>query len=179
MPGISSLQVTVTSSQAWLVHPGVPSLSQPIVLRPGTLQDQTYTVTRGVFRPLGRENAVVFTGGTRSGAASQLILFVETVAARTALRNLIRDASTLLLNPPDASWEFGPAYIAIGDVKFSRMTDVVIDSLRDVVLPFDVVDRPAGGVQSSRTWSDILANFGSWSAVLANYKSWNDVLTGP
>jgi hypothetical protein len=181
VPGISSLQVTVSSSLAWLVHPGVPSLSQPIShFLPGSFAKRTATVARGVFHPMGRANAVVFTDGARKGADSSFTILTTSDTQRTAIESLLADASTLLLNIPVAlGYNIKSRYVAIGDVDYGPVVDKVVESWFTMTLPFSTVDRPAGGVQSSRTWSDILAGYGSWSAVLAQYKTWQDVLTGP
>lgn len=179
VPGVSSLQVTVTSSQAWLVHPGVPTRSIPITLMPGSLQQETYSVTRGVFYPLGRTNPVVVTDGARHGASTQLVLLAQTPGELSAIKTLVADAGVLLLNPPDNSWEFGPQYLSVGDVQVARFTDVVIDAYRTVTLPVIVVDRPAGGSQSARTYTDVLADYGTYSAVQAGYRSYADLLAGP
>jgi hypothetical protein len=180
VPGIASLQVTVTSSQAWLVHPGVPSLSQPIRFAPNPTPRRTRPVVRGVFNVMGRANPVVVTDGVRHGRMLTLTVHLQTAAALEAFENLTADAATLLLNVPTTlNYNVPTAYIAIGDIESLPVVDKVVEQWFTATMPYYEVDRPAGGVQSSRTWSDILAGYGSWSAVLAGFKTWNDVLTGP
>jgi hypothetical protein len=129
---------------------------------------------------MGRANAVVFTDGARKGADSSFTILTTSDTQRTAIESLLADASTLLLNIPVAlGYNIKSRYVAIGDVDYGPVVDKVVESWFTMTLPFSTVDRPAGGVQSSRTWSDILAGYGSWSAVLAQYKTWGDLLTGP
>ena len=74
-PATVSAPVTVTASRPWLTHPGVPALSVPIFqFRPGSLIANTFGLTRGVFHPLGRQNAVVVTGGVRQGASGKFTI---------------------------------------------------------------------------------------------------------
>lgn len=179
-PGITSPQVTVTSSQVWLVHPGIPSLSVPITLRKGSLAQTTRPVTRGTFWPMGRAYPVIVTDGSRKAPQSQLLVEVDTVTDETSLTDLLADASALLLNVPSSlalGWD--SSYVSIGDVTVDRLTDIGTDPYRVVTLPFTVVDRPAGGSQSLRTYVDVLAGYGSYAAVQAQYRSYVDLLAGP
>ena len=179
-PGTVSAQVTVAAAQAWLVHPGVPALSIPVTFRPGTLQEETYTVSQAAYVVMGRPNPVVVNDGIRHGAASILIVTVASPGDLQAVKDLLWDAATLLLNIPlDLATEFDTCYVAIGEVKIGRWTDVVIDGNRDISLPFQVVDRPIGGSQSQRTYVDVLTGYSSYAAVLAAYPSYTALLAGP
>lgn len=171
--------VTVPASQPWLIHPGVPVLSIPINLRPGTLQEETYAVQRGVFQVLGRENPVVVTDGARRSPAAELVLMTQSPDELAAVKSILADTSTLLLNPSDSTWDFDACYIAVGDMKLSRWTDTVIDSYRDVILPFQVVDRPVGGSQSQRIWTSVISGYATWTAVRAAYPTWSALIAGP
>jgi hypothetical protein len=181
VPGISSLQVTATSSQVWLVHPGIPSKSQPVTnFMPGSFTKRTLPVVQGVFRPLGRQNAVVVTDGTRKGPESSFTILTTSDTQRLALESLISDASVLLVNvPASMGYNFRSSYVAIGNVDYGPIIDRVTETWMTWTLPVTTVDRPAGGSQSARTYPDILAAYGSYSAVQAHYKSYADVLAGP
>lgn len=179
-PATTSAQVTVDVLVPWLIHPGVPALSMPISFRPGTLQDEMFPLTRGVFQVLGRANPVVFTDGVRHGSQSQIVVTTQSLSEMGSLKALLSDGSVLLLNiPAGMQTGFDTAYVAVGDLKVSRWTDIAIDENRDFVLPFMVVDRPSGGTQSQRTYADVLARFASYSAVLAAYPSYTALLAGP
>jgi hypothetical protein len=178
-PSTVSTQVAVTVPQVWLIHPGVPGLSMPISLRPGTLQDETFVVKQGVFYPMGRTNPVVITDGARRGSQSQLVVLLQSLDEAASLSALLSDASTLLLNiPPSMATGFDTSYIAISDMKRSRWDSVVIDPNRDAVLPFYVVDRPAGGSQAQRTYVDLLS-FASYQSLQAAYPTYTALLAGP
>ena len=179
VPGVTSPQVTVTSSSDWLVDPAVPDLSVPVQFRPGTLQKVTYQVRQGVFQPMGRQYPVVVTDGARKAGVSTLVVSAESSDDIAGLLALLSNASVLLLNPSDSSWRFDPCYIAVGDVDVTRWTDVVIDDNRDFTLPITIVDRPAGGSQAQRTYADLLASYGTYAAADAAYGSYIEMLAGP
>lgn len=178
-PANVSAQVEVDQAQAWLIHPGVPALSQPLDLLPGSLVDETYTVKQGVFYVMGRSTPIVQSDGARKSAQSTLVHLVESSSERDALRALISDAGVLLLNiPPTLGYDFDSCYVAISDVKFSRLQDAVIDDYRAVTLPFTVVDAPVGGTMSQRSYVDLLS-FASYSALNAGYATYTALLAGP
>ncbi|MGZ4621451.1 MAG: hypothetical protein ACXVGF_04820 [Blastococcus sp.] len=178
-PSTVSGSVTLAVSSVWLVHPGVPALSMPVTLRPGTLQEETYAVARSVLFPMGRANPIIVTDGTRKGGQSSLTLMTQNLNDIAAIKALFADAGTLLLNiPADQGIGFGTCYIAAGDVKLSRWTDVVIDAYRDVTLSFYVVDRPAGGTTAQRTMADLTV-YPTLADVNAHYATLGAVLAGP
>lgn len=178
-PATVSASVTVGATGSWLVHPTVPARSMQVTFRPGTLQDETLTVKQSVLYPLGRVNPLVTTDGTRKGSQSQLVIVVSDLGQLAAIKALLADAGVLLLNsPPSLGIGYDYAYIAVGDVKISRLTDIVIDGYRDVTLPFVVVDRPAGGSAAQRALVD-LTRFASIAAVNAAYSTLAAAQAGP
>lgn len=179
-PATVSAEVTVAITDVWLIHPGVPSLSMIIALRPGTLRDETFIVKQAVVYPMGRTNPWTANDGSRKSSQSVLIVVTGSDVELQSLKDLIADAGVLLLNIPDGmNTGFTTSYIAISDVKVSRWSDGVIDWNRDVTLPFVVVDRPVGGSQAQRTWPDVPAAYASWTAVKAHYSTWSALLAGP
>jgi len=42
-----------------------------------------------------------------------------------------------------------------------------------------VVDRPAGGTQAQRTYTDVLATYATYSAVRTKYATYSALLAGP
>jgi hypothetical protein len=178
-PGTVSASVEVDQSQVWLVHPGVPALSQPLDLLPGSLLEEAYTTKQGVFYAMGRTNPLVVTDGARKGASSQLVILTSTLSQIDQLRALVSDAGVLLLNiPAQLNLGFQSCYVAAQDMKIARLTDVVIDTYRSITLPFVVVDRPVGGTMAQRILTDLMT-YPSLSAVQAAYSSLNAVLAGP
>jgi hypothetical protein len=178
-PGNVTAPVTVPETRIWLVHPGVPAVSMPIELRAGSLSEESYPVTQGVFYPMGRKNPVVVNSGVRHGPESKLTVAIDSVSDLAAIRALVADAGTLLLNiPPGLSLGFDTSYIAVSDIRASRLTDIGSDPYRNWDLPFVTVDRPAGGSQSQRTLADLLA-FPSLGSLMDNYATFADLLAGP
>jgi hypothetical protein len=178
-PGTVSAAVTLNSSAAWLVHVGQPALSVSLTFRPGSLQEESYSVMRGVFRPLGRVHPIIVTDGARSGPSSSLVVDRNSLVDVSAFKALLADASTLLLNiPPSLGTGFDTSYIAIDTYKIGRLTDLVIDENRDFLLPFDVVDRPLGGQQPQRTLADLMS-YATLADLNSHYATLNDLYVGP
>lgn len=175
--GLSGSPLLIDVAQPWLVHVGIPTLSQPVTFAEGSFAEETWTVARGVFYPIGRTNPVVITDGARKGSASSMTLITQTLAELAGVKALLADASTLLLNV-DARQGTGvdTGYVSIGDVTPRRLTGTVIDGYRLVQLPYTVVNRPAGGSQSQRTYSDVLNAWSTYGDVLSAYSSYADLL---
>lgn len=178
-PGTLSAEVTLDAREVWLIHPGIPSLSMPVDLLADSFQEETWAVTQGVHWPLGREAAVVQTDGQRKAPAGSLTVAVEGLSTLTGLRTLLRDAGVLLLNPP-ATLGLGvdPCYIAVGEVRNRRPSDIGSDPYRAVVLPYVVTDPPAGGTQAERTLADIGAPFATLAELGAAYGTLFDMGAG-
>jgi len=179
-PGTVSAQVTVPEVRPWLIHPGVPARSMPVTFAADSFKEVTYGVSRGVFQPMGRRFPVVQTDGQRKAATGSFIVQTATLTELAALQALVDDAGTLFLNVPTAAALGVPTgYVAIGDVKQVRLTDVGSNPIRNVVCDFMVVDQPVGGSQAQRTYADLLANYTTYAALQAAYPSYAAVLAGP
>lgn len=178
-PGTVSAQVTIDAGSVWLVHPGVPALSMAVELRVGSLAEESYAVSQGVFRPMGRANPVIVTDGTRKGMQSSMTVGVDNANDLRAIRALISDAGVLFLNiPASLGYVVDSCYIAVGDVRITRPSTVGSDPHRDIELPFYVVDRPAGGSQAARTLLDLL-DYPTLNSLQAAYPTLTALLAGP
>jgi hypothetical protein len=195
---VSCLQVT----RSWLIHSGVPALSQPITILDGD-PGETFDSGATTHNVLGRSTPVIVTDGVRRSAASSFIIATDTTAQRIAMEALLSDTSPLLLQAVVT----GPAiaqlfpnltlfpsttllpgggvssyttydWVAIDQVTRDRSGGYVVDPWRRWTLPYRVVDRPAGGVVAQRTWSDLMADDATWAAVLAEFATWNGAFTG-
>ena len=176
-PANSSAQVTVPISDVWLIHPGVPALSQPVVAAGITARIRP--VARGVHRPMGRRNAVVQTDGQRKSPAYTLTIRTTTDADRTALDDLLDDSSVLLLNvPATKQWGITTEYVSVGDSSENRLLQYAREQRRNWELPLIVVDAPVGGSQSQRTLLDLLA-YPTLNSLSAAYPTLNALLAGP
>lgn len=177
-PATVSAQVAVGESRVWLIHPGVPELSQPLTV--AELSERKRPVQQGVYRPMGRRYAVVQTDGQRKAPEFTLSIYTATGAERDAVEDLLEDAGTLLLNvPAGKGWGIGADYVAVGDSTESRYGRFLGYSDRRWDLPLVVVGRPFGGTQSQRTYVDVLATYTSYTQVQAAYSSYFSLLAGP
>lgn len=175
-PTVLSEPVTVDEDRVWLIHPGIPARSLPIELMRGSFDEEEEDVAGTVFYPMGRSNGVPFTDGKRKAPTGTMILGTESPAERVALQELLADAFPLLLNvPPVTGIDVDTEYVHIGRLRRTRPSDIGTDPTRNWVLPFQVVDMPVGGSQSSRTWDDVLAEHETWQAVLDSYATWADL----
>lgn len=178
--GTVSGSVTVDPGVVWLIHPGVPSMSLQLLLREGSLTQNTYTASRGVYYVMGRANPVVQTDNTRHGATGSMTALTTTTSALSALMTLLSSSSVLLLNiPTSKGWTFPTRYVSVGDVKTQpAVGSKIIDSYVDVAMAFDVVDAPIGGTQAQRTYVDLLT-YPTYTALDTAYVSYTALQAGP
>lgn len=168
-PGTVSSAVTVNETRATLIHPGVPARSVYITLVKGSFDEEEEDVSAGVFKPIGRRNAVVITDGRRKAPSGEFIVETTTSAERTALRELLADAFPLLLNvPPSLGIDVDTSYVHIGTLRRARPSDVGSSLLRHWKLPFQVVDMPVGGAQSVWTYASVVTAIPTYASLLAN-----------
>lgn len=179
-PATVSAQVSVDASSVWLIHPGIPALSMPVDLYADAFTEETWGVRQAIVQPMGRANAWTASDGQRKAPTGSVTVAIESLSDLQALRDLLADVGTLLLNVP-ASFGYGvdTEYIAVGAATNRRRSDIGADPGRRVVLPYTVVDRPVGGSQAQRTWADIPAAYATWAAVKARYPTWAALLAGP
>jgi len=176
-PTLSSAQVAVGVADVWLVHPGVPALSQPI--RVIAINERVRKAQRGVHFPMGRRGPVVQTDGQRKSAAYTLTIRTNTDSARAAIDNLLDDASVLLLNvPATKGWGVTAEYVSVGDSTEARFAPYGSEQRRTWDLPVLVVDRPVGGSQAQRTLLDLL-DYPTLNSLAAAYSTLNALLAGP
>lgn len=176
-PGLSSATVALPSTRPWLIHPGLPELSTPILIQ--SLGEATRVTQRGVFQPMGRKYPVVQTGGQRQAEEYLLTVLAMTVGELAALDTLLDDATTLLLNiPADKGWQLRTNYVSVGDVTKAPVTRLLSEATTSYQLPVTVVDRPAGGTQAERTLAD-LVEYGSLAGIAVAYDDLFDIAVGP
>ena len=178
-PGTVSAQVTAAESQIWLVHVGVPALSVPVELNADSFAEEEWGAEQGVYWPLGGEFPIVHTDGQRKAPASSVVVRTHTLDELEAVRTLLSDMGTLLLNVP-VSLGLGvdACYVAVGPVRNRRLVNIGGDPNRVIPLPYQVVDRPVGGSQAQRTLVDLLA-YPTLGSLQAQYPTLLDLLAGP
>jgi hypothetical protein len=176
-PTTTSVEVVVDELRAWLIHPGVPVLSMPITVQ--RLGERKRGVQRGLLYPMGRATPIVQTTGVRQAAEYNLSILTFTDQEYRGLDALLADAGPLLLNVPALKgWGFAAEYVAVGDVTESRLSRIASEPSRTWDLNCTVVDRPAGGSQSERSYVDLLT-FASYADLLVAYPTYLDLLAGP
>jgi hypothetical protein len=176
-PATVSAPVTLDDPQVWLIHPGVPSLSQPV--RVWRIGERVRPVAQGVHRPLGARHPVVRSDGQRKAPAYVLTLATDTEQQRAAIDSLCDDAGVLLLNvPAGKGWGIGAEYVAVGDLTETRDVDYGARQRRFWSLPCTVVDRPVGGSQAERTLLDLL-DFPTLDSLRTAYATLDALLAGP
>jgi hypothetical protein len=182
---ISTTEVTLesgadpTSGLAWLRHPGIPSLSVRVEILP-PLDERTHGVNQAVLQPLGRRFPVVVSDGRRKAATSSLTFrtFDEDDAA--ALRDILDDVSILLLDAPQFhGLGFTHEYLAFGELRERRFDPSYgPNPWRNWTVGYTVVDKPAGGQLSQRTWATLVVEQATWTTTVNTYDTWSDALTG-
>jgi hypothetical protein len=173
----SSMTVTLLVSRPWLVHPGVPFLSQPLTIQ--LFADETIPANVGIHDVLQRETPITISDGRRKSPRSMLQVKTMTRSQADGLDQLLLDESPLLLQ---ATYPFTTeqmyAWISILDVNRARRTAMFGDPSRVWQLPYVVVDRPTGAIQSVRTWQDVVNQYDTWQDVMNDFQTWRGVLTG-
>lgn len=177
--GSPSVNAYLDVPSVWLVHPGIPSLSISITPARGSFTKRTRTITRGVFRPMGRKYPITVTDGVRHSRDTNLNILCDGPTTEAALEALLADGSPLLLNiPPSRGWNFSTCYVSVGDVDQDMGTDMVIGDWSTLTLPIQVVDRPAGGTRSSWTMGNIRDNFATMADIKAAFPKMRDIAAG-
>lgn len=177
--GMTSNSVTLAVYTPWLLHPGVPNLSQKVTI--SSMGDQTLDATRGVHTVLGRADPIVITDGVRRSPTFDLTLRTKSDAAEAGLLTLLQDGSPLLLQATYGTMK-GTSYnwVSVGAVTRVDMVPFFDNTDVQWTLPCTVTSAPAGLLQTQRTWGDLLAEYPStWRQVTSAYATWRGALTGP
>lgn len=176
---LTTSSVSLDVDKVWLRHPNIPSLSiQPDFQGEG---DPVRPVNQAILEPLNRAFPIVVTDGRRRTKRGTITLRTKTAGESDALLDLVDDTAVLLLDiPPSKNFNMDPhQYVALGDLTENRQRPDYYPWPRKIfTAPYVVVDRPAGGLQSQRTYDTVLADFADYTAVKNRYATYNDVLTG-
>jgi hypothetical protein len=170
---LATAPVTLAVTQPWLLHPGIPNLSQPVTVR--TIGDQTSDTLQGVHYVLGRDKPVVISDGVRHASTFDLTLKTSTQADGLMLEGLLSDASPLLLQaayPYTGETFYG--WVSIGGVTRSPYNRFIHPGVV-WTLSCTEVDRPAGLLQTQRTLADVAAQFLTLAEVRDTYARLLDV----
>lgn len=170
----STATSTATEDRIWLIHPGIPELSQPILLVEDGEQERD--VVEGVFKVIGRRRPVVTTDGSRASGSGTLKIRTQTEAQRQAIDKLIDDAGVLYLNVPvGLGWGIDSDYYALGSTRRGRTVPFGPHPYREWTLPYRIVDRPEGGGRAERTLADVLVENGTLAVIKSRYATLADL----
>lgn len=174
---ISSSAVTLSVSSVWLRNPGIPSLS--VIVEIAGDGSPIRAANRGVHRPLARQYPIVITDGRRKSKSTTMLLRTWTLADIDALNACLDNCNVVLLDVPPANpWGITHQYMAVGDLTEIRQVEEIAENpFRQWQLPYDEVSRPAGGLQSQRTYANLLVD-ATYAQMDAAYLSYTNVLSG-
>lgn len=177
---LTASPVTLNVHDIWLRHPGQPGLSLQIDFQGEG--DPVRPVVQTVFEPLGRSTPIVVSDGQRKSKRGEITIRTKNDTEHDALVGLLDDVTPLLLDvPPSKNFgiDLSHQYLAIGDLTQKRRVEgYYLDPNRIWSAPYIVVDRPAGGIQSQRTYGTIIADFATYQAVKNRYATYTAVQTG-
>jgi len=173
---VTSDPVVLDVRRSWLIHPGIPDLSQPIVIR--SIGDRTRAASRGVFDVIGRANPPTRSDGVRRAPTFDLVVKTTTVDEYDAMEELLGDSETLLLQVGfDFTGRTDYRWVSIGDVTDTQPSRNYDDAKAFWTLPCTTTDAPVGLLQAQRTLADIAAEFGSLQEIFDSYEQLRDVIT--
>ncbi len=177
---VSSSSVSLDVNSIWLRHPGVPSLSQQIDFQGEG--NPVRPVAQSVFEPLGRTTPIVVSDGQRKSKRGDLTIRTKNDTEHAKLLGLLDDVTPVLLDiPPSKGFgmDLTHQYLAIGDLTMTRRIEGYYpDPNRIWTAPYIAVGRPAGGIQSQRTYGTLVNDFATYQAVKTRYATYTAVLTG-
>jgi hypothetical protein len=170
---LTSAEVVLDSLTPWLVHPGVPVLSQPLQIMGWSARERP--ARQASFRVLGSRFPVTISA-ERAAPASTLTVRTETDAANDSMLSVLADGSVLLLNVPrSAGWKVEAGWVSVGDVTEDHEAPDGRDPARIWTLPVQLVDRPAGGIQGLWTVAGLAAERLTADDVVQGYYSVADL----
>lgn len=159
----------------WLIHPGVPALSMPItVAQPGPVP--VSDINQGVFQVLGRQNPVIRTDGVRRAPTFTLTVKTQSWDEEDALKAILADASTLLVQITYPEWERGDYYwVSVSTVTPARAVDFYGNTVTNWALTCTATGAPFGLLQAEWTYAGLLAAYPSYASVLSSFATYTDV----
>lgn len=172
---VTSDPVTLTVGRPWLIHPGIPALSQPVnLVAPPTRSRET---NQGVHNILGRRTPIIITDGARRAPTFDLQLHTDTLDAEAALDVLLDDAAVLLLQVAYDGVARGDYWwVSVGQVTATAMVDVYEVPVMQWTLACTVTDAPSGLLQSQRSWGDVIAEEATWADTVSDFATWRDLI---
>lgn len=174
---VTSSAATVTVSDVWLVHPGIPDLSVSFTRdNVGKLESRSRAARTTIHRPIGRVKPIAVSE-SRDTTESGITVLTDTTDEENAVWALLESGMPLLLNvPPSLGWGISSEWMSVGDVTEDYFNRGLSGS-RVFALAYTVVDRPVGALVAEWTYAGVLTTYATYADVLANYDSYTDLLT--
>lgn len=161
----TSAPVELPALGVWLVHLTQPDLSRQIEIT--AHPEWVHAANQAGVSIPGRARPIVVSFGPRSDVTTSFTVRTETGDDEAALLALLADQSILFVSTHDGHG-LGPAYLSVGDVRWSRMINYCGNTVRYVELPVVAVDRPMFVVDAGLAWSDLPA---TWPALAMSWDS--------
>lgn len=171
-----SALVALDTDAVWLVHVGVPALSQPITVL--DLGPRERPANQSVRYPIGRRTPIVVTDGRRKAAAYDMLIGTETLEELKGLEALLDDLSPLLLQVPAGDrWGIVSEYVSVGNLVEARYQGMWGHyEGRRWTLPCTVTARPVGGSQAAVTYAYSYGMFSTYEARYAAHATYGAAL---
>jgi hypothetical protein len=179
----TSSPLTLDAVDAWLIHPGTPVLSIPIIensndtatrlVEIGEIENATNAT---IHRILGSATPIPTTTGPRSDDTSTLTIETVTTDEAAAVRALLAsDIPILIQIPPDWDLDFNCGFYQVGNVRTSR-SDPIINSYRTFTLPLTKVQSPVVDVENTGwSYAAVAAEFATYSALMVTFATYADL----
>lgn len=175
----SSASVTLASTNSWLIHRSNPALSV-MLDKVASIADRPTPGTSALHWPIGAEFPIGRNEGTRHARSGQIVVQANSQAMKDDLDALLHDSGVILLNlvaagAPmlDETW----AWIQPGDVTWGNPADpYVFYPSRNLTIPYQVMDQPAGTIIPLWTYADAGVTYGTYPDFAAAYESYADAV---
>lgn len=168
----------------WLKSPGRPFRNTRCHF--GHVAEIVAPLAREVYDVEESGQVVVYSAKRAADRSGELVLVTRSLAQLEALRRLLSDGSTLLLDTPPR-WNVGFRYISVGDVARERPLSMLdgfgnlesearLWKLADVV----TVESPQGVSQGDpgRTYGSLPVLFATYTAIPATTATYEELATG-
>jgi hypothetical protein len=175
---LTSSSITLDVSDVWLINPTRPLLS----FKPDIQNDseESYDADSNVYWPDRSQFPIIVSSGRRKSKSATMTFRTWTLVERDSLLAIMQYLDILLLNvPPSFAWDFSHQYMGFGKIDVKRLAEgynTAGQPYREYTVPYNVSDRPAGGVQAEWNFDGVFNAFATFNDVAANYDDFADML---
>jgi hypothetical protein len=168
---VSSATLLAAGDNAWLGHPGKPSLNKAVLVREFKLGTRASRAT--THNIIGRATPLA-QSLRRSAYNGTVTLRVTGEDELADINTLLDDGQVLLMRAPASYIGWGSRYLQIGDVEYEPLTRAGTEDRYHLTMPWIEVARPAGLAQGGVgfRWVDVY----NGNATFAGYAEWRDLI---